>query len=340
MENKVYVVTVTYGNRFDLLKQVIDAALNEGVYKVIVVDNKSELESRNKLMEYEKLSNDKLKVLYLDDNYGSAGGFKKGLELAYSDSECEFIWILDDDNKTIDGSLKTLLSFWHSLEIKNKEEKIALLSYRPKNNQLAKEAIIHNKPELVLGVKKNGFLGFHIKELHKKIYRYLKRRFKTKDNIVEQETEKKFGVLSSASYGGLFIHKNILNKIGYPNEDLYLYVDDVEWSYRITRMGGKIYLILDSKIDDLELSWCVTKNVKETGFSIMARGNPYRVYYTIRNRVFFEINNFVDNKVIYWINIFVYLLLINFSKTKNIKLIIKAVKDGYNGKLGKVEFLK
>jgi len=139
---------------------------------------------------------------------------------------------------------------------------------------------------------------------------------------------------------GIYIHKNILNKIGYPNEDLYLYVDDVEWSYRITRMGGKIYLILDSKIDDLELSWCVTKNVKETGFSIMARGNPYRVYYTIRNRVFFEINNFVDNKVIYWINIFVYLLLINFSKTKNIKLIIKAVKDGYNGKLGKVEFLK
>ena len=46
MENKVYVVTVTYGNRFHLLKQVMDAALNEGVHKVIVVDNNSELERR------------------------------------------------------------------------------------------------------------------------------------------------------------------------------------------------------------------------------------------------------------------------------------------------------
>jgi len=336
MENKVYVVTVTYGNRFDLLKQVIDAALNEGVYKVIVVDNKSELESRNKLMEYEKLSNDKLKVLYLDDNYGSAGGFKKGLELAYSDPECEFIWLLDDDNKPIDDSLKNLVDFWNFLEIENKEEKVALLSYRFKKGQSTKEAIIRNKPELVLGLK-NSFLGFHIKELHKKNYRYLKKRFKAEGNIVEQEIEKKFGVVPVAPYGGLFIHKDILNEIGYPNEDLYLYADDHEWSYRITRMGGKIYLILDSKIDDLELSWHVPKSAKETSFSIISKGSPYRVYYGVRNRVFFEINNFVDNKLIYWINIFVYLLLISFSSTKNIKLIIRAIKDGYKGKLRKVK---
>ena len=79
MESKVCAVTVTYGNRFHLLNQVIDAALSEGVYKIIVVDNNSELVSRNKLMEYEKLLNGKIKVLYLDDNYGSAGGFKSCL---------------------------------------------------------------------------------------------------------------------------------------------------------------------------------------------------------------------------------------------------------------------
>lgn len=339
MESKVCVVTVTYGNRFHLLKQVIDAALNEGVYKIIVVDNNSEVESRNKLMEYEKLLNGKIKVLYLDDNYGSAGGFKKGLEEAYNDSECEFIWLLDDDNYPMNGSLKNLLDFWHSLKIENKEEKIALLSYRFKKEQLAREAMIRNKPELILGLK-NSFLGFHIKELHRKIYRYLRRRFKLKGNIVEQESDKKFGIVPVAPYGGLFIHKNILNKIGYPNEDFYLYADDHEWSYRITKIGGKIYLILDSKIDDLELSWHVSKSAKETAFSIISKGNHYRVYYSVRNRVFFEINNLVDNKMIYWINIFVYLLLISFSSTKNIKLIIKAIKDGYKGKLGRMEMLK
>jgi len=72
----------------------------------------------------------KLKFYILTITMVSAGGFKKGLELAYSDPECEFIWLLYDDNKPMDGSLKTLLDFWYSLEIKNKEEKVALLSYR------------------------------------------------------------------------------------------------------------------------------------------------------------------------------------------------------------------
>ncbi|QWK12256.1 MAG: glycosyltransferase [Aquificota bacterium] len=336
----VFVVTVTYGNRFHLLKQVIDSALLEGVSKIIVVDNNSAPESRERLKAYEEeLGNEKIKVLYLDENYGSAGGYKIGLEEAYKDPNCEFIWLLDDDNYPMNGSLKNLLDFWHSLKIENKEEKIALLSYRFKKEQLAREAMIRNKPELILGLK-NSFLGFHIKELHRKIYRYLRRRFKLKGNIVEKESDKKFGIVPVAPYGGLFIHKNILNKIGYPNEDFYLYADDHEWSYRITRTGGKIYLILDSKIDDLELSWHVSKSAKETAFSIISKGNHYRVYYSVRNRVFFEINNLVDNKMIYWINIFVYLLLISFSSTKNIKLLIKAVKDGYRGKLGKVEVLK
>ncbi|MGC8769598.1 MAG: hypothetical protein ACP5Q2_09890 [Calditerrivibrio sp.] len=48
------VVTVTYGDRFYLLKQVIDASFNEGVSKIIVVDNCSSKNSRNQLKDYER----------------------------------------------------------------------------------------------------------------------------------------------------------------------------------------------------------------------------------------------------------------------------------------------
>jgi len=147
-----------------------------------------------------------------------------------------------------------------------------------------------------------------------------------------------FGIVPVAPYGGLFIHKNIINKIDYPNENFYLYADDHEWTYRITKNGGKIYLILNSKVDDLELSWHVPKEIKETSFSIISKGNPFRVYYSVRNRVYFEINNLVNSKIIYLINIFMYLLLISLSSSKNLKLIIKAIKDGLKGKLGKVDF--
>jgi GT2 family glycosyltransferase len=113
----------------------------------------------------------------------------------------------------------------------------------------------------------------------------------------------KFGKVPVAPYGGLFIDKKILTKIGYPDENFYLYADDHEWSYRITKNGGEIYLIFDSKIDDIELSWHVPKENKETTFSIISKANPFRVYYSIRNRVYFEINNLVNNRAIYWINV-------------------------------------
>jgi GT2 family glycosyltransferase len=104
-----FAVTVTYGNRFHLLSQVVDRALAEGVAKVIVVDNNSAPESRDKLKAYEKeLGSNKIKVLYLDDNYGSAGGFKRGLEEAYNDPDCEYILTLDDDNLLEEGSSKKL----------------------------------------------------------------------------------------------------------------------------------------------------------------------------------------------------------------------------------------
>ena len=38
----VFSVVVTYGKRFHLLKQVVDACINEGIEKIIVVDNDSE----------------------------------------------------------------------------------------------------------------------------------------------------------------------------------------------------------------------------------------------------------------------------------------------------------
>jgi len=336
MEDKVCVVTVTYGNRFHFLKQVVDAALKENVCKVIVVDNNSVAESREKLREYEReLGNQKIKVLYLDDNYGSAGGFKRGLEEAYNDPDCEFIWLLDDDNKPMEGALKVLLDFWNSSETENKEERIALLSYRFKKEQVAKKAIILNKPEIVIGLK-NSFLGFHIKELPRKIYRYLKRVF-FDEKMTLNDKDIKFGKVPVAPYGGLFIHKNIINEIGYPDENFYLYADDHEWSYRISKNGGEIYLIFDSKIDDIELSWHVPKENKETTFSIISKANPFRVYYSIRNRVYFEMNNLVNNRAIYWINAFSYLLLISMISTKNLKIIIKAIKDGYKGNLGKRE---
>jgi len=128
---RVCSVIVTYADRFHLLEQVINACYKEGVDKIIVVDNASEQNSRDKLKEYESKNRDILKVVYLDENIGPAGGYKRGLQEAYKCDECEFIWLLDDDNMPQKDSLKVLKEFWDNLEQQDKKEKVSLLSYRP-----------------------------------------------------------------------------------------------------------------------------------------------------------------------------------------------------------------
>ena len=70
-----FAVTVTYGNRFHLLKQVMDSALVKSVAKVIVVDNNSVPESREQLKAYEQ--RDQLSFCYV--------AWKNGIEYKFID---------------------------------------------------------------------------------------------------------------------------------------------------------------------------------------------------------------------------------------------------------------
>src|SRR6185503_7372606 len=54
-------------------------------------------------------------------------------------------------------------------------------------------------------------------------------------------------------YGGLFFHKAVIATLGYPNESLFLYNDDTEYTSRLMKIGGKLFLIPSSVINDLEL---------------------------------------------------------------------------------------
>lgn len=335
MDN-IFAVTVTYGNRFHLLRQVIEAAFNEGVDKVIVVDNNSGPESRKRLREYHELNKDKVDVLYLSENLGSAGGFKRGLERAYNDPECEFIWLLDDDNLPMPGSFKILKNFWKNLDLENKKEKLALLSFREDryDREHLIEALRFKRPELVLP-RKNSFHGFHIFEFPKYIRRIVFRKLDIKEREFKMPV---FGQVAVAPYGGLFFNKKLLDTIGYPKEEFYVYADDHEWTYRITGNGGKIILLTESHIKDIEKSWHITQ--RDTVLSVFTPSNAFRIYYGVRNRTYFE-KYFIDNKLIYCFNMFLFLFLVllhNLIFLRDItgfKVLLMGIEDANKGKLGK-----
>jgi len=129
-------------------------------------------------------------------------------------------------------------------------------------------------------------------------------------------------------------HKKLLNEIGYPNEKFYLYSDDHDWTYRITNQGNKIFIVLDSVIDDIDTSWAI-KNKEKTIFTKIKNAPSFRVYYTIRNRMIFEKKYLINNKFIYNLNKnFFSIILFLFSfRNNNFKVFIKALNDANNNNL-------
>ena len=307
-------IIVTYGDRFRLLEEVIHSCLKENVSKIIVIDNDSHKKSKIKLQEFSKLNKDKIKIIWNDSNLGSAKAFKQGLKEVNNRQESEYIWLLDDDNRPKEKSLKILKDYWAIKPL----DVHALLSYRPDRNQY-KQAIIVKDPKLVLGWE-NSFNGFHI--------------FEKFSNLFNERIENiniNIGEIAYAPYGGMFFHVSILEEIGYPDEDFFLYSDDHDWTYRITKANKKIYLVLDSVVEDIETSWALSDK-RSSVFNKIKKGDPFRIYYTIRNRTLFEKKYLVKNAFSYRFNrlLFSFILFCYCFNSDNYKVFSKAIYDADN----------
>jgi GT2 family glycosyltransferase len=309
-------IIVTYSNRIHLLEKVINSCFANGIDKVLVIDNNSSNFSRFKLKDL-SIKNEKVKVIWNSENKGSAAAFKQGLIYAKANHK-GLILLLDDDNMLENGVLKKLITKWASKDLKTK----CLLAFRP-DRDLYKKAIQLNDPEFVLSPE-NSFYGFSI-------WDKLKRYFTKSSDKVSIDNE---GFIAYAPYGGMFFHSSLIEEIGYPREDFYLYSDDHDWSYRIYKLGYKIKLITECRIKDIDESWAInSRNIFET----MRSANPIRIYYTIRNRLVFEIEERITKQYLHQLNLITFKLFLYLycGDNKQYKIFKLAVKDGFNKNLGK-----
>jgi GT2 family glycosyltransferase len=317
---QITAVIVTYADRFNLLNQVIDACFKSSVSNIVIVDNDSNENSKSQLRDLLESQKDRVTVIWNTSNLGSAKAYKQGLQEAKNISNCEYIWLLDDDNKPKEKALEILKKYW----IRKPKDVAALLSYRPDRTQY-KQAVLEDNPNLVLG-RMNSFSGFHFEQ---KISSF----FSNKARI---DNKKLVGEIAYAPYGGMFFHKTIIDEIGYPNEDYFLYSDDHDWSYRITKSNKKIYLVLDSVIDDIDTSWgLIDKN--STTYTKIKNAPSLRVYYNVRNRMLFEKKYLISNKLVYEINKFAFtsILFCFCFRSENFKIFKRAVNHAKNNKFVK-----
>ena len=319
---RIISIVVTYDNRWHFLKDVVESVMEDQlVEKLIIVNNASSYNLADKLSEYSK---SKYELINLDSNTGSANGFKTGMQHALSKHSPDFLYLLDDDTRIGKETIKNLLDYFDKLG-NNKNN--ALVSLREtRTSYLA--ATKGKKHEIV----PNSFYSFHLFKRFKNIF------------VIEKEINKNIQIakLGYAPYGGLLISKELVNKIGFPNPDLFLYSDDTCYTRQINKYG-EILLIQSSKLIDLDVSWD-QKNIKYNSPLYDLDSPNFRVFYSLRNRVYLEINNTTTNRGIYFLNMFLYLLIhliINFYKVPKLfainryRIILNAVILGIRGDLKK-----
>src|SRR5262249_38660568 len=154
------VVTVTYGNRSSFLQKVVNGAFENGVDTVVIVDNGSAAESRKQIHLLEQLAEGRIIVVTLPENRGSAAGFKVGLEHVVTCSDCEYIWLLDDDNQPAEGALLELLKQHEQISRSTGSDALALVSLR-ENWELYSRAARGVRPNKLFP-RKSSFLWFHL----------------------------------------------------------------------------------------------------------------------------------------------------------------------------------
>jgi len=324
---RVCVLIVTYGNRWHFLQRVLERVASPNqVTNIIVVDNASDYNVSAKIDE---LQDDRITVLTNTENKGSAGGYKMAMQYGMANTDADLFWLLDDDNLPDTDSLSKLLTEWQNIsDAANRKALFCLREDRAQHIRIAK-----GESPYRYYLVPNNFMGFNIFRIIPNQIKKLTSRFANTQPLMERVQ------MPYVPYGGLLLHREMINVIGYPNEDFFLYVDDSEYTYRITKNNGTIWLIPECKVVDIDKSQGI--GYKPVLFhSHLLDQWSFRTYYHVRNRMSFYQDNFITNTFVFSINKMLYLgylkmVSIFSSKRLEYQKLVAAVNDGLTGKLGK-----
>jgi GT2 family glycosyltransferase len=320
---KVTAVTVVFGERWKYLTQVVEATMKDKyISTLIIVDNASS--NPEEIDNVQKQYHPKIVVLRQKKNIGSSGGFNKGLAFA-RDTDADFVLLLDDDSVPEGGTVEKFLELRKLFDT----DKVVLCGNRFKIP--GNEEWFYQKPSEyskktfydILNARK----VLHFFKIAAALGTYKKKRGPFMP-IVPNE---------SFVFGGAFIPIEGIREAPLPDPSLFLYGDDIEYSWNLKELGYSSYLCYRPKIIDVDFSF------GEQGSHIFGLFDPktadFKVYYRVRNMVRISIRNSSQNPIVLFVNIIIWniglcvLGLLKYgldmSYLKRLKLIFLAVYGGY-----------
>ena len=231
---KATVIIVTY-NRLELLKECLQCVENQTIKfdNVVVIDNKCTDGTSEFLKEYTQ----KYHIIFESENGGGAKGFKDGIEYVYKKLVTDWILLIDDDAMLESNYLEA---------IRNATEIYS--SSKAFSGSVKTDGVIDVTHRKVL---KSG-LTFQIMPVD--IQKYQNTMFE----------------YDLSSFCGLLFHKSLIEKIGYPKAEYFIWYDDSEYSLRIRK---------ESTIINVNSTFINHKTKKSIGTSCV----NWRGYYGTRN---------------------------------------------------------
>lgn len=340
--NNIIALTVTYGQRIALVEKCVEALQLLSIPHLVLVTNGIAKTYLTQLQELQFRAKIKIELVELDKNIGAGGGFAAGIKYARLKYGEKFLWFLDDDNCPREDAIKALSRASSDIDpIKNL---IAFTSLRGDRFPLWLIAAKSGNGEGVF-YRKSSISSLDFRRIPIWLWKRLR---KTPSSIpkmgeMDSSTTPVRVDIPGGPYGGFLIYSKHIDVIGYPEEKFVLYFDDLEWTNRVRRNGGHVFLVPGCIVDDAEGDWAVTENNgAESNFfmvNLIKSSSTKRLFFSIRNNIYFKSRFWNDNWLIMGLNITLFLILaialgILLRKPKNAWTMIHAAFNGTLGRLG------
>ena len=210
----VAVVVVTY-NRAGLLLRMLGglAASTRRPDAVIVVDNASTDHTATVLDGVLDLP---LQVIRPEENLGGSGGFHLGVEAAYEQG-FDRIWLMDDDVLPAPDCLEVLMGV----------DEDCLMSVREDTSgKLVEKAAVTFDLRNPLRIKPKTAM--------------------VETTYGERAAMPELTEIENVAFEGFMVRRRVVETIGLPDQDFFIFYDDVDYALRARRAGWRIWAVRDA----------------------------------------------------------------------------------------------
>lgn len=242
-QSTIAAVVVTY-NRAELLKECILALSTQSraLDCIYIVDNCSTDETNDVVTELINTLGSLIKYIRLSSNTGGAGGFHRGVKKAFEDGH-DWIWLMDDDVEPYPQGLENLLKY--------KEHSQCIHGQRTSPDGTIYYWEAQFTPRFGLAIP------------------YADTSFKNGATYCK---------VNVGCFEGMLIHRNVVEKIGFPDPRFFIAWDDTIYGYLASKHTPVLY------VKELSLKRKRSLNYIDLRFRKLTKtSNIYRFYH-IRNR--------------------------------------------------------